>query len=86
MSGPSPYRDETDSLRAENARLRAKLARRKTNLQRLPFVLVALDFGAVVALRPWLNGGSDAKFWLALGVLVTIALGAVASAIASRAS
>lgn len=81
-----PYRDENTSLRAENERLRADLAKRHRASARrgLTVFLVALDFGAIVALRPWLNGGSDAAFWGAFVIVVGIALAAVASAFVGR--
>ena len=84
MSGPNPYRDETESLRAEVTRLRTELARHRAANGWLALVLVGVDFMAVVALRPWLNGGSDVKFWLGLSVVVGIALAAMASAFGIR--
>lgn len=71
----SPYRDENESLRAEVQRLRAQLAGRKSRLW-LGLALVAADFAAVMALRPWLNGASDARFWSALAVVVVLAVSA----------
>jgi hypothetical protein len=71
----SPYRDENESLRAEVERLRTQLARRRTSLW-AGLVLVAVDFGAVMVLRPWLNGASDVRFWSALALIVAIAVSA----------
>jgi len=71
----SPYRDENESLRAEVQRLRAQLAGRRSRLW-LGLGLVAADFGAVMVLRPWLNGASDARFWGALALVVALAVSA----------
>ncbi len=76
----APYRNENESLRAENERLRGELGSR-ARVRILPAAaLVILDGVAFVFLRPWLNEGSDAKFWSAIAVLVVIAGLAVASA------
>lgn len=80
----SPYRDENESLRAEVARLQKELARRRVAHGGVGLLLAAVDFVAILALRPWLNGGSDAQFWAALVVVVGIGLAAVASAIGFR--
>ncbi|MFO0669876.1 MAG: hypothetical protein U0235_09670 [Polyangiaceae bacterium] len=67
-----PYRDENESLRAENARLKTALAKyRRRRRPLLAVAAVAVDFGLVIALRPFLNG-DDLRFWLALGVLVLV--------------
>jgi hypothetical protein len=79
-----PYRDENESLRAEIRRLQAELAKRKVAHGRLALLLVAVDFVAVMALRPWLNGPSDGKFWAALVVILGIAAAAAASAAGFR--
>jgi hypothetical protein len=55
--------------------LRAQLAGRKSRLW-LGLALVGADFGAVMALRPWLNGASDARFWSALAIVVVLAVSA----------
>ncbi len=81
---PSPYRDETESLRAEVARLRADLARRRVAHGKVAVLLVAVDFGTILALRPWLNGPSDAKFWGAFAIVVGIGIAAAASALGFR--
>jgi len=81
-----PYRDENTTLRAENERLRAELAKRQGVRRGLTALLVVLDFGAIVALRPWLNGASDAAFWSALLIVVGIAIAAVLSAFVGRRS
>jgi hypothetical protein len=81
--GP-PYRDENESLRAEIARLEAELAKRRVAHGRLAILLVVVDFVAVMVLRPWLNGPSDAKFWAALVVVVGIGVAAAASAAGFR--
>ena len=82
----SPYRDETESLRAEVARLRAELAARRVSDGRLALFLVAVEFFAIVTLRPWLNGPSDVKFWFAVAVVAGIAVAAGASAVGWRRS
>ena len=71
----SPYRDENESLRAEVEKLRAQLATRRNPVW-VGLALVALDFGAAMVLRPWLNGESDAQFWSALLIVVAIAAAA----------
>jgi hypothetical protein len=80
----APYRDENETLRAENARLRQRLAKRRGARRGLVFFLLALDFVAIVVLRPWLNGASDAKFWGGLAIVVGIAIAAVLSGILGR--
>ena len=77
---PDPYRDENESLRAENARLRAQLGSHRVTQGKLALLLVVVDFVAIVALRPWLNGTSDLKFWSSLLIVVGVAIAAVASA------
>jgi hypothetical protein len=77
----APYRDELESLRAENERLRSKLRRKHTTRPFLGIALAALDLGAIVLLRPWLNASSDLSFWLALLFVVLLALGATAVAL-----
>lgn len=79
-----PYRDENASLRAEVERLRTELAKRRVAHGRVALLLVVLDFGAAMVLRPWLNGASDSKFWVALALIAGIALAAVASAVGFR--
>ena len=80
----SPYRDETESLRAEVARLQKELARRRTTHGWLALLLAAVDFMAIVALRPWLNGASDARFWVGAVVVLGIGAAALASALGWR--
>ncbi len=80
----SPYRDETESLRAEVARLQKELARRRVAHGGVALLLVATDFGAIVALRPWINGGTDAQFWGALAIVTAIGVAAIASALGFR--
>ena len=75
-----PYRDENESLRAEVARLRAELGARRVSQAKLALLLVAIEFVAIVALRPWLNGTSDGKLWTGLAVVVGVAVAAVACA------
>ena len=82
MSGP--FRDENDTLRAENARLRARLAKRNGTRRGITWLLTVSIFGAVVLLRPWLNGESDAKFWGALVIVGGIALAAILSVLPFR--
>jgi hypothetical protein len=78
VSSEGSYRDETASLVAENARLRAELERIRHPRRRLGAAagLVAFDVVVGLGLRPWFNGGSDAKFWLASAVVALLALGA----------
>lgn len=67
------YRDEKESLRAENERLRSALGK---GPRRRPWVAVALGVCTVVAmflLQPWLNG-ADARFWGAVAILGVLAL------------
>jgi hypothetical protein len=77
----SPFRDETESLRAEVERLRAELARRAEPRPKVALGLVAADILAVMLLRPWLNGSSDASFWGAFAVVILLAAAATASAL-----
>jgi hypothetical protein len=79
-----PYRDENETLRAENARLRSQLDKRRGAHRLLSITLLALDFAAVIALRPWLNGESDAKFWCGLVIIGGIAVAAVVTGIVGR--
>lgn len=78
MSGP--YRDENESLRAEVARLRADIGSRRVTQGKLALLLVVVEFAAIVALRPWLNGTSNLKLWSGLMIVVGVAIAAVASA------
>ena len=80
----SPYRDENESLRAEVTRLREELAKHRSANGRSAVLLVGVDFLAVLALRPWLNGASDMKFWMGLTVVVGIALAAIVNAVGVR--
>jgi len=80
----APYRDENESLRAEVERLRAELAARRVTHGKLAVALVAIDFLAIVALRPWLNGRSDVQFWLGVAIVVGIGATAAASALGFR--
>lgn len=80
----SPFRDEIETLRRENERLHAELARART--PRLPRLgasaaLLAVDAVVAMALRPWLNAGSDAGFWGALAILGAITLAAALAAV-----
>jgi hypothetical protein len=50
----------------------------------MALALVAIDFLAIVALRPWLNGRSDAQFWLGAVIVVGIGVAAAASALGFR--
>ena len=77
----SPFRDELESLRRENAELRAQLSRSR---RPRPFVAFALAGGGVVAaiaLRPWLNANSDGPFWGALAILCAITVTAAWAAV-----
>jgi hypothetical protein len=80
----SPFRDEIETLRRENERLHAELARART--PRTPRIavslaLVGLDVTAAMLLRPWLNAGSDGRFWAALCMLGAITLAAGIAAV-----
>lgn len=77
------YRDENASLVAENARLRAEIERLRGRRGRIvpALALFASDFAAVLLLRPWFNGGSDAKFWAAVAISAALAIGAIAFAL-----
>ncbi len=79
-----PYRSEIESLRAENERLKLELSKRRVAYPVLALVLVAVDLGLVVLLRPWLNGASDGAFWLSLGAVALGALAAVGAALGRR--
>ncbi len=80
----APYRNETDTLRAENERLRAELAKRREPRPVLALAVAALDLALVVVLRPWLNGPSDGGFWAALGAVAVLAVVAAAFAVGRR--
>ena len=81
------YRDETASLVAENERLRAELERLRGPRRRTgqALGLIASDVAAVMLLRPWFNGGSDAKFWAAVAISVALAVAAIAYALSPAA-
>jgi hypothetical protein len=85
MKHDEGYRDETASLVAENARLRTELARVRGPRRRAAAVvaLVVADVVTGLALRPWFNGGSDAKFWMATLLVAALTFGAVACAFAA---
>jgi hypothetical protein len=75
------YRDEKESLRAENERLRSQLEERRK--RRPPWIAIVLALCAVVAfffLQPWLNG-NDARFWGALAIIAVLAIGALFAAL-----
>ena len=77
----APYRDELESLRAENERLRAELLRKHSGRPLLAITLASLDVVAIVLLRPWLNASSDASFWGALFFVVLLAIASTAAAL-----
>lgn len=79
------YRDETASLAAENARLRAELAHLRAPRRRATaaVALFGSDVVAVLLLRPWFNGGSDVKFWAAVGISVALTVMAIGYAVAT---
>lgn len=75
------YRDEKESLRAENERLRTELAGQRR--RRPPWIAIALALSDVVAffvLHPWLNG-SDVRFWAAIAILAVLAIAALFAAL-----
>ncbi len=77
----SPYRDEVETLRAENARLKRALAARSRARPLVALGLVALDLGVTMLVRPWLNGGADGPFWASLALVVALAVAAAATAL-----
>jgi hypothetical protein len=77
----SPFRDEVESLRHENALLRAELAARRGPRSGLALGLAAVDVGAALVLRPWLNAPSDGPFWGALAILGAITFTAAWAAV-----
>ena len=80
----SPFREEIEALRHENARLHAELSQARsgrTPRVALGLVLVGLDVAAAMLLRPWLNAGNDARFWGALTLLAAITLAAALAAV-----
>lgn len=81
-----PYRDELESLRAENERLRAQLASRRRSHGWLAALLVVAEIGALLLLMPWLNAANDAKFATAALILVGIGIAAAVSAFGTRRS
>ena len=82
MGAQEPYRDENASLVAENERLRTELDRLRAPRLRAStaLALVASDAAVVLLFRPWFNGGSDVKFWVAVGVSLVLTLGTIAYA------
>jgi hypothetical protein len=72
----SPFRDEVETLRRENARLRADLAASRRPRAGLGLAVAAIGAVAAQLLRPWLNGSSDVRFWGAAAILVSITLAA----------
>lgn len=81
---PLPYRDELESLRAENERLRVELLKKRVAHPILALMLAGLDLVLVVVLRPWLNGASDGRFWAALTSVALLGLAAAAAALGRR--
>jgi hypothetical protein len=83
MSSHDGYRDERASLVAENERLRAELARIRGPRRRAStaVALLAADVAVVLLLRPWFNGSSDAEFWTAAAVSLTVTVAAIAYAV-----
>jgi hypothetical protein len=70
----SPFRDELETLRRENERLRALLSRERRSRPVVAFTLAGADIAVAMMLRPWLNAGSDGRFWGALAILGVITL------------
>ncbi len=70
----SPFRDELETLRRDNERLRAELSRTRRSRPVVAFTLAGADVVAAMMLRPWLNAGSDGRFWGALAILGAITL------------
>lgn len=66
------YRDEKESLRAENERLKAELAeKRARRVPRAAIAIAVVALGAFVLLQDWLNG-SDTRFWSAVAILAAL--------------
>jgi hypothetical protein len=82
----SPYRDELESLRADNARLREELARQRQVRPRIAMALVALDIASIFLVKPWLNGADDLRFWAGLAIVFGLAITAAASALGYKRS
>lgn len=77
----APYRDERETLRAENERLKSELARQRSPRPGVALGLLVSDFAAVLLLRPWLNGTSDWAFWCAVLILVSLTASAFGAAL-----
>jgi hypothetical protein len=74
------YRDEKDSLRAENERLRVALEGKRPRRPWVAMGLALIAVAALVLLLPWLNG-TDERFWGALAILGVLGGGAVFAAL-----
>jgi hypothetical protein len=73
-----PYRDDRESLIAENASLRRELARLRRRRAWPALASLATYLLILTELRDWLNGTDPVRYWLAILSLV-IALGASAT-------
>jgi hypothetical protein len=85
VTNPGPYRDERESLLAENRRLRLKLAEsRRLRLWPGAAAIAALaGYGVgLVALSDWFHGPSALRYWIAVVVLVGSLAASVGFAIA----
>jgi hypothetical protein len=80
----SPFRDEVETLRRENERLRALLSQVRRSRPVFALALAGADIAGAIALRPWLNDGSDARFWAALGLLGAVTVAAAWAALGYR--
>jgi hypothetical protein len=73
-----------ETLRRENERLRALLSRGRRSRPVVAFALAGADVAGAIALRPWLNDGSDARFWSALVLLGAVTVAAAWAALGYR--
>ena len=70
MSDPGPYRDDRDSLLAENRRLRRQLAVHPRVRAWPALAALAVYAVALVTLADWLHAGSALRYWVAVAILI----------------
>ncbi len=69
MSNLGPYRDDREQLLAENRRLRRALATAR-RARIWPALASLAAYGIeLVALRDWMHGNSEVRYWLAVLLL-----------------